>query len=964
MGEHDSLTDLLRLVGTMWIAWSGGILFSCVHSALIGEIFAGAIAGPDALGLIGADDLRVVGNLGLSLLVLEGGLSVEISTIQNVGVKAFVIALTGTLLPLFSGWATLRILGFDSTSSFSGGTCLSSTSIGIATKLLQSSNELTSPLGNLISVTAITDDVLSLLILAVLTHVTHEEEDEEGNADFAMAIARPLLASFGIGCVGFFVAIFSVPQYVVTTVVSNSSIGPYVADTYLLFALVLATAMAAAAGYSGSTFLLGIFLAGVGFAPIKEAHASWNKKCSVVASWLSTVFFVSVGATIPLSALLSGSAILKGLLLTVFAVLSKHVAGAYLLCGGISRDRRDRLNDWNVVGWALVGRGELGLVIGQTARDHGLLDDEAFAIVVFSIIASTLLSPIVFTVYLRRRRVASTSRGTALRTDDSTSANVDSPPRSYDSTPLTAIDACRLTHDDVKGEIGSKTSGGDNSVVFCDDDEGGVEMMGCVELEDISGWSLCQSFTWVGDGEESSRRHSTSNSSCTLVVDAEEWHPTPFRPSPGSDTNQTATCGQVHWSPTPCKSDADCSYNGRCADANHDDTDGIIAAKSHDTIQSLPKYCSCRPAWKGDRCQTLSLLPTTRNAGLRQVSANSGENVSTWGGAVLLDDDNVTLHMWAAEMLNHCGIDSWTTNSQIVHASCVLSTSSLYPSNTCKFRRDQVVWGAFAHEPNVVRGPQGEFVMYFTASENVSKPPSNICDECKNGRSSPSCHGSDAGSGPTYMSWSASPLGPWSTPVRLFEAQRGDTDMDTNLAVVILPNGTVVGIGRTGGDPTGIVAHYVYATNWKDPSSYVGDWGRMLFPDTHVLNSAGVEDPFVYQDSNQIFHAVFHNQLQNDDEKLCGGHAYSVDGRANSWVFTGTAWGNRISWEPGNGGRYEEEPHYDFSRRERPHFVFGDPKAPFKITALTTGVQYGLGSPVARGGEDACYTAMQPVKAT
>ena len=177
--------------------------------------------------------------------------------------------------------------------------------------------------------------------------------------------------------------------------------------------------------------------------------------------------------------------------------------------------------------------------------------------------------------------------------------------------------------------------------------------------------------------------------------------------------------------------------------------------------------------------------------------------------------------------------------------------------------------------------------------------------------------------------------------------------MDTNLAPVILSNGSVIGIGRTSGDPTGIIARLVTAKNWKSPSTYKMHLDEMLFPDTHILNYAGVEDPFVWIDKNGVFHAVFHSQIQNDDERLCGGHAFSVDGIHN-WTFTGTAWSSTVLFEDGTS--------YAFSRRERPHLVFANASNPFQITALSTGVQYGAGSPIAREGEDACYTLIQGVK--
>jgi hypothetical protein len=190
--------------------------------------------------------------------------------------------------------------------------------------------------------------------------------------------------------------------------------------------------------------------------------------------------------------------------------------------------------------------------------------------------------------------------------------------------------------------------------------------------------------------------------------------------------------------------------------------------------------------------------------------------------------------------------------------------------------------------------------------------------------------------------------------VRLVAAQARQTNMDTNLAVVILPNGTAVGIGRTGGAPTGIVAHLVTAADWRNASTYVGRWETMLFPNTTLVPDAGVEDPSVYVDRRGVFHAVFHNQIQKDDERLSGGHAFSEDG-LSSWTFTGTSWSNKVRFD-GRGA-------YRFSRRERPHLVFAHPDDPFAPTALTTGVQYGEGSPMYAPGEDACFTLLQPVKA-
>jgi len=105
--------------------------------------------------------------------------------------------------------------------------------------------------------------------------------------------------------------------------------------------------------------------------------------------------------------------------------------------------------------------------------------------------------------------------------------------------------------------------------------------------------------------------------------------------------------------------------------------------------------------------------------------------------------------------------------------------------------------------------------------------------------------------------------------------------------------------------------------------------------------------------------SVGHRQLQrgrhlsksNDDQRLCGGHAWSLDGR--QWTLAGTA---RFSTVP-----ITDRGPCSFSRRERPHLVFADPKDEFASTALTSGVQFGAHPPTSVAGDDACYTLFRPV---
>ncbi len=71
--------------------------------------------------------------------------------------------------------------------------------------------------------------------------------------------------------------------------------------------------------------------------------------------------------------------------------------------------------------------------------------------------------------------------------------------------------------------------------------------------------------------------------------------------------------------------------------------------------------CECDPAWVGEACQTLAILPAARDGGFRQIDVHPGGpngtlagNTSTWGGAVLYDPTYKLWFMWATELTAHC----------------------------------------------------------------------------------------------------------------------------------------------------------------------------------------------------------------------------------------------------------------------------------------------------------------------
>jgi hypothetical protein len=373
----------------------------------------------------------------------------------------------------------------------------------------------------------------------------------------------------------------------------------------------------------------------------------------------------------------------------------------------------------------------------------------------------------------------------------------------------------------------------------------------------------------------------------------------------------------------PCSSTANCSYNGAC-------------------VQGI---CHCNPPWKGDSCSELDRLPAQKGTGYHRQE--SGRNLSSWGGAVL--QFGTEWRMWVSEMVGHCGINAWSRNSQVV-----LATSS--DPLTQPFVKQSIFSPVFSHEPDAIRGPNGEVVVILTHATSLPTPGPGgpICTTCADGSTPGSC-GKDESYGPvakagrafpTLLSFAAGPSSKFSEPLCLFNGTAGvarhGTYGDTNLAGIILPNGTFIGIWRecTRSPPSSATVHPVRATDWKNAETF--DWSTAPLFTNLQEHSPPPEDPFVYgPDDTGVFHALFHDRSCEG----CGGHGWSIDGVR--WHYTGIAYNGSTEFTDGSL--------YYFQRRERPHLVFAEHHGGLNYPiALTNGIEYGDG--------DATSTLLQPLR--
>src|ERR671933_1825251 len=162
----------------------------------VGELLAGVLIGPHALGLIGtpagalvaafhgdagaaAEGLRLVyhvlAELGVIILLFYVGLETRVSDLLRVGTRAFVVAVLGIALPFVFGLVFMVLQPTERLTDAFTATTLVATSVGITARVMRDLGVLGTREAQIILGAAVLDDVLAMLLLATVAALSGGE---------------------------------------------------------------------------------------------------------------------------------------------------------------------------------------------------------------------------------------------------------------------------------------------------------------------------------------------------------------------------------------------------------------------------------------------------------------------------------------------------------------------------------------------------------------------------------------------------------------------------------------------------------------------------------------------------------------------------------------------------------------------------------------------------------------------
>jgi Kef-type K+ transport system membrane component KefB len=377
--------------------------------AILGELLVGVIAGPGAFNLLhinlfrggqATDAFMLLAQIGGLVLMFIAGLETDIDRMQEAGVTAFLVALSGVIWPFFLGAGAAHMLGLPWNSALFLGGALTATSVSISARTLMDAGKMSSPEASVILGAAVIDDVMGLFVLAFLA----ASSSAGGAGAFGVANTTsfwlqrqiPWAAAHSLPVqmllISVCVALFFVLGYgaakrwldplilQMRKLTANEAVSSCVLGLVLLYA-VFAEWLGSVAGITGA-YLLGYVFAGSQFkADIERTFYALGH------GLLIPLFFVSIG-------LASNFRSLEGhwfLLAVTFliAVISKLIGcGTAAYARGMGTVRSFR------IGCGMVSRGEVGLIVTAMGASTGIFRQPEVAVMVTVVLLTTLLTPL------------------------------------------------------------------------------------------------------------------------------------------------------------------------------------------------------------------------------------------------------------------------------------------------------------------------------------------------------------------------------------------------------------------------------------------------------------------------------------------------------------------------------------------------------------------------------------------
>ena len=355
--------------------------------AVLGELVAGIIVGPFALGalplfdgkpiVVLSETVREIGELSGVVILFIAGLQITPKEFLKGGAASFTIGACGVVVPFFVGYYVFTLFGLAALQSVLIATALTATSIAISVRVLTELGKMQTMEARLILGAAIVDDILAIAVLSVVTTMVQTGDMTPNILDITFLILK-ILGIFAALLIG---AIFIVPKILHAERLwkSRGSIEGIVTASFFG-----ASGIAALVGLSP---IVGAFAVGMAVASsrIIRRVEEYVDKLEII---FAPLFFAIIGAQVDLTGVNLNVLYLSSIIIIV-AIVTKLI-GCGLPAMIFLKDRTKSLK----VGIGMISRGEIGLIVAGIGVTSGALSSNIYTTVIIMVAITTIITPI------------------------------------------------------------------------------------------------------------------------------------------------------------------------------------------------------------------------------------------------------------------------------------------------------------------------------------------------------------------------------------------------------------------------------------------------------------------------------------------------------------------------------------------------------------------------------------------
>lgn len=379
METYMILRDLAIII--LAAKFMGLVAKKCKVPAVVGEIVAGLIIGPCLLGFVKPSDfINQMAEIGVILIMFSAGLETNLKELKKSGLAALVIACCGVAVPMASGAVLYMCFhGFagPGTDEFFRalfiGSIMTATSVSITVESLRELGHLQGRVGQTILSAAIIDDVIGII---VLTFVLSLKDPNSKPVEICLKTVAFLILALVGGILMYHIFKKIDARYPHTRRIPIIGLGLCFILSYL------------AEKYFGIADITGAYIAGIILCNVRDASYI-DRKISINSYMIfAPIFFVGIGLKTNFNEI-STELLLFSLLFVITACISKIIG-----CGAVSKILRFNIPDSIKIGIGMMTRGEVALIITSKGLSLGIIDSSYFTPVIFLIITSSIIVPI------------------------------------------------------------------------------------------------------------------------------------------------------------------------------------------------------------------------------------------------------------------------------------------------------------------------------------------------------------------------------------------------------------------------------------------------------------------------------------------------------------------------------------------------------------------------------------------